>query len=105
MPSNKKVRVNIVINNQHFIGVEERHGSNRDINIIHSIGGADWVEYRSHDGPISQDNDWYHDENNAETFYEQLCTAIAQEYINNNNVWVNSVTTTIHRHQYTYNLS
>ncbi len=103
MSSNKKASVNISINNQPFIGVESRHGDNRDIQIIHSIDGANWVEYRSNNGPISQNNNWYH--NHVEEFYRQLCTAIAQEYINNNNVWVNSVTTTINGYEYTYNLT
>lgn len=88
------------VNGEAFRYAEVRRGDNRDIQIIHCIHDAQWQEYRSNNGPISQDVNWYH--NHVENFYESLGNAIAQGYIANGNVWPNNVTTTIHGTEYTY---
>lgn len=88
------------IDGQKFRYVEVRRGDNRDIQIIHCVTGAQWEEYRSNNGPISQGVNWYH--NHVSIFYTTLGDAIAQEYIDNGNLWPNTITTTIHGTEYTY---
>lgn len=101
MSVSKKICIEITVGGQNFkcLEVNDR-GDNRDIQMIHCVAKAQWVEYRSNKGPIPQDEKWYH--RYPEVFYQQLGTAIAEEYINNQNVWPNSVTTTINTVSYTY---
>lgn len=86
------------LNGFHY--VEVRRGDNRDINITTPSGTTYNFRAPNGQGPIHQDQNWYH--NNVPAFYDALAAAIIAAYNPATDTFTVPVNVRIHRTDYTY---